>query len=90
MKSRDVFFVVSCCGVTNASELLQAERQPLESNNEGTSVLAFISYMYFVLYKVIKRLKISDILILQLLINTFSFITQWHKLDTSVTQRYNL
>ncbi|KAM8992492.1 uncharacterized protein PRD47_015320 [Ara ararauna] len=31
------FFVVSCYGITNASEILQTERQPLESNNEGTA-----------------------------------------------------
>lgn len=85
-----VFFVVSCHGVTDASEILQAERQPLESNNEGKSVLAFISYMYFVLYKVIQRIKLSDILILQLLINIFNFIMQWHKLNTSIMQRCKL
>lgn len=44
------FFVVSCYGITNASEILQTERQPLESTNEGESVPAFISY--FILYKV--------------------------------------
>jgi len=83
------YFVVSCHGVTDASEILQAERQP-ERNNEGVSVLAFISYMYFVLYKVIQRVKNSDILILQLLINFVIFIIEWHKLNTSVIQRYKL
>lgn len=44
------------------------QRGIMESDDEGNSVLAFISYMSFVLYRVIQRVKLSDVLILRLLL----------------------
>lgn len=76
------------CGEIDTSEILQVERQPLGSNNKGKSVLPFISYMHFVLYKVTQKVTLSDIL--KLLINVFNFIIQQHNLKTCIIRRCEL
>ena len=58
MKSHDGCFFFG--GVASASELLQTERQLLESNNKGETFIALISYMYFAFCKLYKGRTYRD------------------------------